>query len=118
MDAGYFKTLFDYQYWARDRLLAAAKGMTAEEYGADAGFTYPSLRSMLTHTLGAEIAWLNRMRGETAQRLEPPAEDALPSVEALTARWAEVEPVQREFIDELADDDLSRVMEYTMRDGT
>ena len=118
MDPDYFKTVFDYHYWARDRLLAAAQGMTAEEYGADCGFTYPSLRSMLTHTLAAEVAWLNRMRGETAERLEPPTEEALPSVETLTGRWAEVESVQRAFIDRLPPEGLPRVMEYTMRDGT
>jgi uncharacterized damage-inducible protein DinB len=118
VDANYFRTVFDYHYWARDRLLAAAGGMTAEEYGADAGFTYPSIRSMLTHTLGAEIAWLNRMRGQSAERLEAPTEEALPSVEALTARWAEAESAQRSFLSALQDEDLTNVMEYTMRDGT
>ena len=103
VDAGYFRTLYDYHYWARDRLLRAAEGMTADEYGANNGFTYNGLRPMLTHTLNAEVAWLNRMRGETAERLEPPTEEALPTVEALAARWAEVEAVQRAFLADLRD---------------
>ena len=52
MDADYFKTLFDYQYWARDRLLAAAHGMSADELGAPNGFSYDGLRSLFAHTLG------------------------------------------------------------------
>jgi uncharacterized damage-inducible protein DinB len=118
VDVDYFRSVYDYHYWARDRLLAAAQGLSEEEYGAECGFTYPSLRSMLTHTLGAEVAWLNRMRGESAERLAPPTEDTLPTVPALAARWVEVEAVQRAFINGLSDEDLTRVMEYTMRDGT
>ena len=118
MDTDYFRTLFDYHYWARDRLLGAAQGMTAEEFGADCGFTYPNLRSMLTHTLVAETAWLTRMRDENAKRLEAPTEEGLGTIDALVARWAEVEAVQRSFLDGLKDEDLNRRMEYRMRDGT
>jgi uncharacterized damage-inducible protein DinB len=118
VDAEYFRTVFDYQYWARDRLLAAADGMSADDYSAPNGFSYDGLRSLLTHTLGTEIAWLNRMRGESATPLEPATEETLPTVGALTRRWAEVEAAQRDFLRTLKDDDLTRRMEYRFRDGT
>ena len=35
-------TLYDYAWWARDRLLEAADGMTDEEFGKEIGFTYGS----------------------------------------------------------------------------
>jgi uncharacterized damage-inducible protein DinB len=118
VDAEYFRTLFDYHYWGRDRLLAAAEGLSAEEYGAPNGFSYDGLRPLFTHTVATEIAWLNRMRGESATRLEPATEEGLPTFEALVARWREVEAVQRAFLQTLRDEDLKTAIEYKLRDGT
>jgi uncharacterized damage-inducible protein DinB len=39
-------------------------------------------------------------------------------VDALVAKWAEVESAQRSFLEALKDEDLQRQMEYRMRDGT
>jgi len=118
LDADYFRTLFDYQYWARDRLLTAANGMSAEEFGAPNGFSYDGLRSLFAHTLAAEVAWLNRMPIGAGRSVEPPSEDDMVSVDSLVAKWVEVESAQRSFLGALKDEDLSRQMEYRMRDGT
>ena len=118
MDANYFRTLFDYQYWARDRLLAAAAGMSAQEFGAPNGFSYDGLRSLFAHTVGTEVAWLNRMQGGAGRSVEPPNDGETASVDSLVAKWAEVESAQRSFLDGLKDEDLNRQMEYRMRDGT
>ena len=118
MDADYFRTLFDYQYWARDRLLAAAAGMSADEFGAPNGFSYDGLRTLFAHTLGTEVAWLNRMQGGAGRAIEPPTEDDTASADSLVAKWAEVESAQRSFLESLKDEDLTRRMEYRMRDGT
>src|SRR5688500_2741708 len=106
MDAVYFRTLFDYQYWARDRLLAAAHGMSADELGAPNGFSYDGLRTLFTYTLGTEAVWLNRMQGEAGRTVEPPTEDDTASVDSLVAKWAEVESAQRSFLESLKDEDL------------
>jgi uncharacterized damage-inducible protein DinB len=63
LNADYFRTLYDYHYWARDRVLAAADGMTEDEYAREMGFTYKSIRGMLMHTMTAEIMWFARARG-------------------------------------------------------
>ena len=42
VDADYFRLLYDYGYWARDRLLKAADGMTEAEYAAPNNLTYGS----------------------------------------------------------------------------
>ena len=118
MDTDYFRTLFDYQYWARDRLLAAAAGMSAEEFGAPNGFSYDGIRTLLAHTVLAEVAWLNRMQDGADRSIEPPSEQDTAGVASLVAKWAEVESAQRTFLSALKDEDLKREMEYRMRDGT
>jgi uncharacterized damage-inducible protein DinB len=118
LDAQYFRAMFDYHYWARNRLLEAADGLNDEDYGKPNGFTYGSIRAVLTHTLGAEVIWLNRMRGDGAPPLAPAREDDLPSLDYLVARWSEVESAQRAFLENLKDADLSTVIEYSLRDGT
>lgn len=32
MDLSYFRGLFDFHYWARDRVLTAVEGLSAEQY--------------------------------------------------------------------------------------
>ncbi len=118
LDANYFRTLFEYQYWARDRLLSAAAGMSDEEFEAPNGFSYDGIRSLLAHTVGTEAIWLNRMQDPAVKRIEPPGDEDTASVDALVAKWAEVESAQRSFLEALKDEDLQRQMEYRMRDGT
>jgi uncharacterized damage-inducible protein DinB len=118
VDAGYFRTLFDYQYWARDRLLAAAKGISAEEWVAPNGFSYDGLKPLLTHMLGTEIAWLNRMRGPDATPVQLVSKEEGSSLETLVTRWAEVESTQLAFLAGLKDEDLGRRIEYRFRDGS
>jgi uncharacterized damage-inducible protein DinB len=117
LNADYFRTLYDYHYWARDRVLAAADGMTEDEYGRETGFTYKSIRGMLTHTLTAEIMWSGRARGETPNFADLPNEQSLPTVEALSERWAKAESLQRSHLQSLQDDDLQKDVVFTGRDG-
>src|SRR5207253_992854 len=58
MQADYYRLLYDYNWWARDRLFAAATGMSDEDYARPNGFTYGSLRGILTHILDADVLWL------------------------------------------------------------
>ncbi|MPZ48259.1 MAG: DUF664 domain-containing protein [Dehalococcoidia bacterium] len=115
LDADYFRALFDYSYWARDRLLTAAEGMTEEEYAKANGFTYGSIRGILCHTLSAEAGYAARWRGET---LETPINpETAPTLESLTERWREEEAKNRAFLGALADADMQREIVSTRRSG-
>ena len=67
MNLEYFTILYDYNYWARDRILAAADGMTDEEYVKPNGFTYDGLHSILAHTLAGENVWTLASAGRSSQ---------------------------------------------------
>ena len=118
--ADYMRTLYDSQYWARDRLLAAAAGMSEEEYARENGFTYNSIRGILTHALGAEAIWMSRVRGVQVPPPESPQainETNLPTLDALTERWAAEEKAAREFLEHLTDNQLETDVTFTRRDG-
>jgi uncharacterized damage-inducible protein DinB len=120
-NADYMRVVFDALYWARDRLLSAADGMTEEEYSRDYGLTYRSLRGILTHALDAENLYILRASGTPTppDRESPQAinEKNLPTVEALKARWLEVEKTARAYLETVTDDDLDAEVSFFRRDG-
>ncbi len=115
MNAEYFRTLYDYNYWARDRLLAALHGISEGEYAADRGFTYGSVRRILIHCLDAEYSWRCRLQG---MRDEPDLTEVdLPTTASLAARWREEEALMRAYLAGLRDIDLETDFAWLGLDG-
>ena len=107
----YFLTLYDYDYWANERILRAADKVSDAQFVAPAAFSWGGLRGTLVHTLGAEWIWRSRWQG-----VSPTASlrvDDYPTVAALRARWREEETKMREFIATLTEADLARVVNYS-----
>jgi len=48
------KTLIDFHYWARDRVLDAAELLTPEQFTRDMGGSFKSIRDTLAHLYSAE----------------------------------------------------------------
>ncbi len=71
-------SLFAYNAWANDRILAALHELPAETYTRELGGGWPSLRSTLVHLAGATAAWAERFEGRDATRL--PTEEELPAL--------------------------------------
>jgi uncharacterized damage-inducible protein DinB len=116
VNAHYFRFLYDYNYWARDRILAAAEGMTDEEYQKPNGFTYNGLHSILAHCLASENVWSVRLLGEEFTGLIP--EEEINTLATLTACWKVEEGRWRDFLSALSDDDLTREIIGRRGDGT
>ncbi|HXH22315.1 MAG TPA: DinB family protein [Dehalococcoidia bacterium] len=76
-------SLVEYAYWARDRILDAARLLSAEEYRAPAGLDHGSIGETLAHTFAAERLW--RLRLECAGDALLPDQTGADSVEALQA---------------------------------
>lgn len=109
MDLSYFRGLFDFHYWARDRVLTAVEGLSAEQYAQPVGGSFGSVRDTLNHTYGAEVLWLRRWHGESPVGF-PPA--LPPSAGALAEAWRAQEQQMRAYLDSLTEDDLQRVIAY------
>jgi uncharacterized damage-inducible protein DinB len=114
MNAQAMRTLYEYNYWATDRILGAAAGVPAEDFAA-ASLGYARLRQTLAHTLGAEWIWRSRWQGVSPAAMLDASEFA--TLDALRARWDDERRQMEAFLDTLGDADLGRVVEYTTTGG-
>ena len=107
--------VYDYNYWARDRILSAAAHVTPEQYAAPAPYPYGSLRGTLLHTLDAEQSWRNQLQhgSWTPDLLEADYRTLL----VLREAWQPEERAMRAFLAGLTDADLDRTIRYTADSG-
>ena len=115
MNADYFRTLFDYTYWARDRVLAVMGDLSEADYSKENGFTFRSLRGILTHCLDAEYGWRCRFQGEARGTNILVTEVSTPTL--LATRWHEEGVRMRAYLARLSDEDLARDLVWRAADG-
>ncbi len=115
MNKQYIALLYDYTYWARDRLLRGAEGVTQEQFEAPAPFPHGGLRGTLVHLVSSEWVWLSRWQGVSPTGQLRQAD--FPTLDSIRARWAEEEAKMRAFIDSLSDAGLDRVVHYSNTKG-
>lgn len=109
------RTLVDYHYWARDRVLAAIEPLDAEQFVRDLKSSFPSVRDTLAHLHGAEWVWLSRCDGVSPmQHLTP---DRFGDLKAVRAAWSDSEAGLRRLVQDLDDESAGRVVEYRLFNG-
>lgn len=104
------RDMYRYNYWANQRLLAAAEGLSPAQFVAETGHSFGSLQGTLLHTLSSEYNWLNLLRGQNWQNALQ-ARD-FPTVAALRERWQQEEAAMWAYLDGLRDEDLSGIIRY------
>jgi uncharacterized damage-inducible protein DinB len=109
------RTLLDYHYWARDRLLEALEPLSQEQYSRDLGNSFKSIRDTVVHIYAAEWIWYQRWQGESPPALLTSVQ--FPDLAAVRGAWAEQETRTRAFLDSLGDDGIGRMFEYKMFSG-
>jgi uncharacterized damage-inducible protein DinB len=109
------RTLLDYHYWARDRLLEAIDPLTPEQFNQDLGSSFRSIRETAVHVYAAEWAWHSRWQGQSPVTLM--TSDAFPDVAAIRRAWTAHEATMRAFLEGLGEAGIARVFEYTLLSG-
>jgi uncharacterized damage-inducible protein DinB len=106
------ETLFDYGYWANRKLFGVVAQLTTDEFTRTVAGSYGSVRNTMVHVMSAEWGWLDRCGGAP----RGPALNAAdyPTAAALQAQWTKVEASVREFLSTLRDEDLDRIVEFTL----
>ncbi len=109
------RTLYSYNWWATHLLLEASRPLSASAFTRDLRTSHGSLRGTLVHTLWAEWIWLQRWRGTSPKQMF--RQDQFPDVDAIEARWAEVERDRGDFIAGLTDEHLLARISYENLEG-
>jgi uncharacterized damage-inducible protein DinB len=109
---------FDYNYWANERILNAAEGLTDEQYAATVrGLSMGNVRATLVHTLAAENIWRMRcLEGVSPTKLL--REDDFPTFDSLRKLWADEEAAMRDGLARLTEEALAGPLDYRTTNGT
>lgn len=110
MDLQDLRTLLDYHYWARDRVLDAAGALAPDQFVRETGSSFKSVRDTLAHLVSAEWGWLMRWQGRSPS--SPLRADTFPDLAAIRAKWAELERDVRGFVESLDEQSVGRVFKY------
>jgi uncharacterized damage-inducible protein DinB len=109
------RTLLDYHYWARDRVLLAAAALTPEQFTRDLGSSFKSVRDTLAHTYSSEWAWYQRWHGTSPTAMLAP--EQFVDVENLQRAWSGHEQLMWAFLEELGETGITRVFVYKALSG-
>jgi uncharacterized damage-inducible protein DinB len=108
-------TLVDYHYWALDRVLTAAEGLSADDYSRDLGSSFRSVRDTLVHTYSAEWIWYSRWMGESPSGMLDPG--TFPDLSSLRQAWTAHESKVRGLVGGLDQQGLDRTYDYRLMNG-
>jgi uncharacterized damage-inducible protein DinB len=115
MNLEQLRTLVDYNYWARDRLLDAVEPLSPDQFTRDLGNSFSSIRDTVVHLYGAEWIWCARWEGEPPQSLPDPS--GFPDLASIRRAWTEQERRVRAVLERLGEDGIGRPIEYRTMDG-
>jgi uncharacterized damage-inducible protein DinB len=109
------RTLVDYNYWARDRLLDAVDRLSLEQLNRNLGNSFPSIRDTLVHVLGAERIWCDRWEGASPRSMPDPR--GFPDLDAIRRAWTDQEHRIRAVVERVGEQGVEQPIEYRTMDG-
>ena len=115
MTPEYIRVLIDYNYWARDRILASADQLSEEQLTRPVASSFGSVLDTLVHMHFAEWIWYQRWHGVSPTT--GPDKTTLTSVAALRDVWRPLEAQIRAFVESLGPADLPRIVDYKLLSG-
>ena len=110
----YLEHLYEYNYWANKRYLAAAESLTEEQFLRQQGHSWDSVQAVLVHMMSSERMWPQRWRGEAGTFLDP---KDFPNAASIRDHWVDVEKNMRAVIAEQSEESLQWEVTYTNPTG-
>lgn len=107
MTPDYFRSLYEYTFWAQERLWTCMESLTEAQFSLDLGYSQGTLWDQCFHTMSVECWWPHFLH--TNEVLFPDA-DEVPTRAAMRARWEPVREEIRQYLSTLTVDELARVV--------
>jgi uncharacterized damage-inducible protein DinB len=106
----YISLIYDYTFWANQRLLNTCEQLSQAQLDAPTKNGYASLRVTLVHTMNAFWIWRSRWQGVSpASALN---EQDFPTLAAVRTRWQEEDELTRAFLASLTESALASTFTY------
>jgi len=103
--------LYDFNYWAKRRILGVVETLTPEQFSKNLNSSHGGIQGTLIHTMGAEEIWLKRWKGESPASFAKAEE--YPSFDLIADHWDMVEHEIMGFCHKLrTDEDLQKKIAY------
>ena len=98
-------TLFNYNYWATEKIMKLAANLSTEQFISQTPCSHGSLRGTIVHILSAEWIWrLRCQKGKSPDQFI--VEDVFPTSEPLRLRLIEEQSKMRRYLSTLSTSDL------------
>ena len=107
--------IYEYNYWATKKILAACANVSHEQFTAPASFPYGGLQGTLLHILDAEWGWRGLFENQSFQSDLNPAD--FPTRQSFEVCWREEETAMHTYLATLHDDDMESHLRYTTDTG-
>ncbi|MEW6737584.1 MAG: DinB family protein [Acidobacteriota bacterium] len=115
MDLQQIRLLYEYNYWANEKIINIADTLSEEQWLRKLDCSYGSLQGTLVHIMGAEWLWLSRWCGNSPTELLE-AKD-FPTLAVLKTRWQKIEGDMMQFIESRSKNNLTEVVTFTNTKG-
>ena len=109
--------LYEYNYWANKKILAASAGVTQEQFTASASFPFGGLRGTLVHLVDAERIWRVLFETKIVTEDQDLVATDFPTFESLEQKFREEEELMRAYLNRLSDEDMDSHLRYTASSG-
>ena len=114
MRANEVRTIFEYGYWAFDKVWDCANRLTDEQFVQELDYSRGSIRNQIIHMMSATQRWIVRLRGGTpGPHL---AYEDFSTRAATKAKWDELRGEALKHVSSLTDADLDGVLHWTLPD--
>ena len=109
------RLLYDYTYWAHQKVWNCVLQLDEEQFNRQLNYSWGTIQAQLVHTMSAEWIWFNRMKSVSPSSMI--AFEDYPTRETIRTRWDEVEREVRAYVDSLTPDDLMSDFDYQTTGG-
>jgi uncharacterized damage-inducible protein DinB len=110
------KILYDFNYWARDKILLQVDKLDIVEFHLPVESSYGSLQATLVHALSAEWIWRIRCQEKQSPASLLPFEE-FPTVASIQSFWIDEQRKMTDFLESLQDGDLKGSVTYQRTGG-
>ena len=104
------RTLYEYHFWAHERMMGSVSSLTPEELTRDLQSSHRSVRDTLVHMMSSEWLYLSRWHGVFPDTMLAP--ESFPTLDSIEARWASIRRELRTFLGAVQDQHLTTLMIY------